>query len=386
MKIRLFTGKGGVGKTTIAAATALKSSGMGAKTLVISTDPAHSLSDSLNKKLGPEPLKIGKNLFAQELNVYYSMKKYWENLRKIIFEILRWQGMDTVQAEELSALPGMEEVSVFLWLEKYYSEDEFDFIVIDSAPTGETLSMLSIPQMAKWWSSKLLMLPKFAAKTMGSVIDMGFGIPLSQSMDELDSILEKLEKMNKFLTDPGKTGGVIVINPEKMVIEEARRAYSYLGLYGINVDLAVINRIIPENGSGDFFKKYIESQKGYLEAIERDFSAIKIKKIFHKGEEIFGIKELEKLGNQIYDDFSPMEILKSDKPYEISEDGEKYLMEINLPFTEKKDLTAVKKGNYLIVDFKEQRKHIYLPRFLHFYELDEVFLKQEKLCISFVES
>jgi len=156
MRIILFTGKGGVGKTTIAAATALKAANLGYKTLIISTDPAHSLSDALDTTLGPEPTEIQPNLFAQELDVYYSMQKYWGHIRELMLTVFKWQGLKHVLAEEMSALPGMEEASAFLWIEKYYREETYEVIIIDSAPTGETLTLLTLPQATKWWVTKAL--------------------------------------------------------------------------------------------------------------------------------------------------------------------------------------------------------------------------------------
>lgn len=383
MQIRLFTGKGGTGKTTIAAATALNASKRNLKTLVISTDPAHSLSDALDKNIGPEPLEIRKNFYAQELNVYYSMKKYWGSLRKIVLEMLKWQGMDKIQAEELSALPGMEEVSAFLWIEKYYREKEFDFIVIDSAPTGETLTMLSLPQMTKWWTSKLFSMPKFAAKTFGGVINATFGVPFTQSIDELDKILEKLEFINSVLSDPEQTAARIVLNPEKMVIEEARRAYTYLELYGFNVDSIYINKIIPESEEETFFKSYLKSQKTYIDTVKKDFYPLKIFEIFHSGTEVFGMDAVEKMGELIYSETSPEEIYSRESPFEIKESGKGYIVEVTIPFADGKEVSAVKKGNYLVIDFEGRRRHLYLPRFLLFYEITDKTYNSPKLEIRF---
>ncbi|MGM0418819.1 MAG: ArsA family ATPase [Thermodesulfobacteriota bacterium] len=383
MQIRLFTGKGGTGKTTIAAATGLKAAENNLKTLVISTDPAHSLSDALDTELGPEPVEISKNFYAQELNVYYSMKKYWDSLRKIILEMLKWQGMDKIQAEELSALPGMEEVSAFLWIEKYYREETFDFIVIDSAPTGETLTMLSLPQMTKWWSSKLFAMPKFAAKTFGSAINAAMGLPFSQSIDELDTLLEKLDFINTVMSDSSVTAARLVVNPEKMVIEEARRAYTYLELYGFNVDSVYVNKIIPNGEGGSFFKNYIESQEKYLNIIQKDFNPLKIFKINHSGTEVFGLELLKELGDLIYSDSNPEDIYSTDSPFEIKELKKGYMVEITLPFAEDKEVKAVKSGNYLVIDFEGRRRHIYLPRFLLFYDITEKNYNAPKLQIKF---
>lgn len=175
MRIILFTGKGGVGKTTISAATALQAARGGKKTLVISTDPAHSLSDALDRELLPEPVEVRPNLYAQEFDVYYSMKKHWGNVRELMLAVFRWQGIENVVAEELSALPGMEEASAFLWLEEYYRRQEYDLIIIDSAPTGETLSLLSLPQVTQSWVMKAFPGQRFAMKSFGAVVRANSG-------------------------------------------------------------------------------------------------------------------------------------------------------------------------------------------------------------------
>ena len=185
MRILLFTGKGGVGKTTIAAATALKAAKEGYKTLVISTDPAHSLSDAFDCELSAEPLEIAQNLHGQELDVYYSMRKYWSNMRELMKTVLRWQGVENVLAEELSAIPGMEEASAFLWIEKYYREGKYEVLVIDSAPTGETLTLLTLPQITRWWMKRALPGQRFAIKSVGSIVRTTTGIPLDKGYEEL---------------------------------------------------------------------------------------------------------------------------------------------------------------------------------------------------------
>jgi arsenite-transporting ATPase len=257
MRIILFTGKGGVGKTTTAAATALQCARLGYKTLVMSTDPAHSLADALNVTLGPEPVEIEPNLYGQEFDVYYSMKKYWDNMRQLMRAIFRFQGVKNIVAEELSVLPGMEEASAFLWIEKFYSEGEYDLIIIDSAPTGETLTLLSLPQVTQSWLTRAFPGQRFAIKTMGAVVRRVTDIPLDKGYEELETLFGKLEKVQEIFMNPDISSIRLVANPERMVVQEAKRAYTYLQMYGYNVDAVVVNRVLPEEAREGWFARYV---------------------------------------------------------------------------------------------------------------------------------
>ncbi len=370
MRIILFTGKGGVGKTTIAAATAIKAARSGIKTLIISTDPAHSLSDALGHNLSPEPLQIENNLFTQELDVYYSMQKYWHNIRELMLTLFRWQGVERVLAEEMSALPGMEEASAFLWIEKYYSEKAYDLIIIDSAPTGETLTLLTLPQVTKWWVTKALPLQRFAIRNIGKVARVATGIPLDKGYEELEQIFEKLEVIQKVFGDHDICSIRIVTNPEKMVINESKRAYTYLNLYGYNVDAVIINRIIEDDASNSLFVNYIKSQNQYLKEIEESFQGLPIFKVKHLGEEIFGTDRLHEFANKIYQNTESEKVLHNESPYKLNEHENGYLLEIKLPFLKDKDFTINKYGDEIVIQIGNKRKNLFLPRFVNFYHMD----------------
>lgn len=369
MRIILFTGKGGVGKTTIAAATAIKAAASGIKTLVISTDPAHSLSDALGYHLGPEPLEIQDNLYGQELDVYYSMQKYWGNIRQLMLTVFRWQGVDKVLAEEMSALPGMEEASAFLWIEKYYTEKSFELIIIDSAPTGETLTLLTLPQVTKWWVTKALPFQRFAIRNIGKVARVATGIPIDKGYDELENIFNKLESIQKIFADHTISSIRLVTNPEKMVINESKRAYTYLNLYGYNVDAVIINRVIELEAGDSIFSNYIESQKSYLQDIEESFAGLPILKVKHQGEEIFGIEKLMNFANSLYDDIHPELVLHQESPYQLEEISNGYILKIKLPFLHNKKFSINKYGDEIVLQIGNRRKNIFLPRFVNFYKL-----------------
>jgi len=370
MRIILFTGKGGVGKTTSAAATALRCAQEGYRTLVVSTDPAHSLSDALNIQLKPEPTQVAENLWAQEFDVYYSMKKHWDNMRNLMLTIFRWRGVKNIVAEELSVLPGMEEASAFLWIEQYYREKTWDVLIIDSAPTGETLTLLSLPQVMQSWLTKAL--PKFAIKTVGSIIRRTSGVPVDKGFEELEKLFNKLEAVQKIMLDPTVCSIRIVTNPERMVIQEAKRAYTYLQLYGYNVDAIIVNRILPEEmgGEGSVFEKYIKSQAEYMQEIDESFSPLPIFKVKHVGQEVFGLDLLDTIGKTIYGELDPRKIFHKESPFKVEEEKEHYVISMRLPFIGQSDFKLDKYGDELVINIGGRRKSVFLPRFANYLELD----------------
>jgi len=381
MRILLFTGKGGVGKTTTAAATAIRCAEQGNKTLIISTDPAHSLSDALDLQLEPEPIEVSENLWCMEFDVYHSMKKHWGNMREMMRAIFKFQGIDNVVAEELSVLPGMEEGAAFLWLEKFYREKSYDVIVIDSAPTGETLTLLSLPQVTKSWLTKAFPGQKFAIKTLGKVVRKTTGVPLDKGYEEMESLFDKLETIQKVLLDPKICSIRIVANPEKMVIQEAKRAYSYLQLYGYNVDAVIVNRVIPENDSA-FFKKYVKKQSEYLLEIEESFDPLPIFKVQHLGEEVFGTKLLHRIGQEIYKDSDPMAIFHLEQPLEVEEIKNGYKVKLKIPFIKESDFTLNKFGDELIINLNNRRKSMFLPKFANYMKMEGYTYKNPWLTIE----
>lgn len=386
MRILLFTGKGGVGKTTMAAATAWRCAQKGYKTLVISTDPAHSLADALDTTLGPEPVELRPNLFGQELDVYYSMKKHWSNMRELMLSVFRWQGVKDVVAEEMSALPGMEEASAFLWIEQYYREKAFDVVVIDSAPTGETLTLLTLPQVTKWWVTKALPFQKVAIKGLGLAVRKTTGVPLDKGYEELEALFGKLEFIQKIFADPDITSIRLVANPERMVIQEAKRAYTYLQLYGYHVDAVAVNRILPEMEHPGVFSAYLDSQRVYLKEIEESFQPLPILRVAHAGREVFGLDLLDQIAESMYGDGDPAAVFHTENPmvFEETEDG--YTARFKLPFLSDNEFSVSKFGDDLVIELGNRRQHVFLPRFAHFMELEEYHYEAPWLVVQLLRS
>jgi arsenite-transporting ATPase len=401
-RILLFTGKGGVGKTTCAAASALRAAEGGKRVLILSSDPAHSLADALGRKLGPEPEVVarpagGGVLEAMEVDLYYSMQKYWSNMRSLMKTVLRWQGVEQVAAEELAGLPGMNEGSVLLWLDLFVHETgthgAYDLIVVDSAPTGETLNLLSLPQATQWWLSKAFPLQKTAVRTLGFAVRATTGIPLDKSYDELDSLFGKLQRIQKVMTDPQVCSIRLVMNPERMVIQEARRAYTYLRLYGYGVDAAVINRILPEEGAGPAWEKYLTAQAGYLREIDRTFSPLPVLRVGHLGEEVFGLPLLSAVGASLYAPGmgravrDPSAVFFDEPTFELSADGpDAYVLRLRMPLAEEfgEEVRASHQGEEVAIQLGGQRRIVSLPGFLAYYRLTSTQLQSGWLSLRFV--
>jgi len=384
-RILLFTGKGGVGKTTIATATGVHASELGYRTLLMSADPAHSLADALDRQLGPEPQEVQKNLFAQEIDVYYTIQKYWGTLRDYILRVFRWQKIDEIIAEELAVFPGMEEGASFLWVEKFYREAEFDLIIIDSAPTGETLKFLSLPQVGQWWMDRIFPIHRKVAKSLGPMVRMVSDVPIPEdgTYQAVEDLYEKLLSIHGVLSDPSVNSIRLVINPERMVIQEARRTYTYLGLYGYPVDAAIVNRILPAETSNSVFHNYLEAQKNYLAEIQETFAPLPILHVPHIGEEVFGIPLLRRIGEQLYADRDPTAVFLKEKPYFLKAESGAYILGIYLPLIEKGDVSVMQYGDHLVVQIKNQRKSFFLPKFLAYYNAAGARLENSWLHVRF---
>jgi arsenite/tail-anchored protein-transporting ATPase len=385
-RILLFTGKGGVGKTTCAAATALEAARRGHRTLVMSSDPAHSLADALDLRLGPEPSEVAPRLFAQEVDLYYSMKKYWGNMRDLMLSVFKWQGVDRMAAEEMAALPGMGEASALLWLDQFYRSGDFDVIVLDSAPTGETLTLLTLPQVAQWWVSRAFPFQKAAVRTVGFAVRTTTGIPLDRGYREMEKLFGTLSEVQSVLQNTDITSTRIVLNPERMVIQEARRAYTYLQLYGYGVDSVIVNRVLPEEAAAGVMAKYVEAQRRYLEEIENTFSPLPIFRVPHVGEEVFGLDLLARIGGELYGDRDPIAVFHQEQPYRMEVAGDAYVLSLHLPFVDPADAHAEQFGDSLVVTIRNQRHTYGLPNFLAYYTISTATLDGDWLKVRFTPS
>jgi arsenite/tail-anchored protein-transporting ATPase len=370
-RVLLFTGKGGVGKTTCAAATAVRAAALGYRTLILSSDPAHSLADALDVPLGPEPVDVLPNLQAQEVDVYYSMAKYWGNIRELLLTVLRWQGVQRVAAEEMAALPGMNEGSALLWIDQLHAAGEHDLIVVDSAPTGETLTLLTLPEATHWWLSRALPFQRTAIRTAGFALRKTAGIPLDRAYGELEALVGRLEAVRAVLTDPDTTSIRLVVNPERMVLAEARRAFAYLQLYGYGVDAVLVNRVLPHEGVGEALRPYVEAQAGYLAEIRSSFAPLPILTASHRGREVFGTTLLHELAGELYGERDPTFVFYRGDAYRLDEEKGGYRLELRLPADFAGSIEARQVGDEVILQLDGQRRTYSLPRMLAYYRMTE---------------
>jgi len=385
MRIIIYTGKGGVGKTSVAAATAVKSAQQGRKTLVVSTDAAHSLGDSFDIKLTNEPVEISENLWAQEIDTIHEVEEGWGKIQKYLTELFMAKAVKDITTEELTVFPGMEDLLSLLRILKYYKEGNFDVIIVDCAPTGETLALLSFPEMLRWWMEKLFPLKKKAIKVVGPIVGPMFGIPMpsGQVMDEVDNMYYQLDEMRTIFSDRDTTSIRIVVNPEKMVIKEAQRSFTYLNIYDFNVDAVIVNRVFPESITDDYFKGWKDIQRKYKTDIIESFSPIPIYYAPLFETEVVGLTMLGRMAEELFQDGNPVEIKYNGRAQQVDKDGEDYILSIAMPFMEKKDLSLNQKGDELIIKAGNIKRKITLPKTLLNFTIKKAAFEDEMLKIRF---
>jgi len=373
MRNIIFTGKGGVGKTSVAAATALRAADMGYKTLIMSTDPAHSLGDSLDIELGPSPVKIAENLWGQEVSVFGDLNLNWDVVREHFAHLMASRGIEGVYAEEMGVLPGMEELFSLSYIKRYNEEQkDFDLLVVDCAPTGETLRLLSLPETFGWFIKMIRNIEKYMVKPMirplsKKVKKLDDFVAPEEVYEKVDNLFSSTEGIIELLADGSKTTMRLVMNPEKMVIKESMRALTYLNLYGITVDRITINRVMPDQSPDPYFQQWRAIQQKYIDQINDAFAPIPIAEVPLFNNEVVGLEMLRKVGEKVYGDENPLDIFFTEDPINISKvsDGH-YKVRVKLPFMESMGLEPkiMKLGDDLTIRIGDYQKIVALPIFL----------------------
>ena len=364
-RILLYTGKGGVGKTSIAAATALLSAERGNRTIVLSTDIAHSLGDAFDTRLGPEPTEIAPNLWAQEPDVYFNIGRYWRTIQTYMAELFSWRGLDAVMAEEMTVLPGMDELGNLLWIADHAESGRYDLIVVDAAPTGETLRLLSLPEASRWWVDRIAPIGRRVSRLGRPVIERMIGVPVPR--DEVfaaaERLLARLEIVHRLLADPDRSSVRLVLALEKLAIVEGRRSFTYFHLFGYPSDLVVCNRVLPATVDG-YFAGLRDTQQRYLPQVRADFAPVPIRTVPFFDREVVGIDGLRDLGRALFGEEDPAAFFYRGRPYRVRVQGGRHILEVALPFTSREEIGLSRDRDELVLQVGGWRRTIVLPRAL----------------------
>ncbi len=370
MRIIFFAGKGGVGKTSMSAATGIRAAESGKRTVILSLDTAHSLSDifDLKKNLMDqnrgEPVKVAENLWIQELDIQAEIARNWGRIYDYISTVLVATGQEEMQAEELAILPGMEELSLLLHINRYVRENTYDVLILDSAPTGEAVRFISIPATLEWYMNKFFKIERKMAKYVGPLVEKMYKVPMPK--DEvyaaIDEIFGQLKGVDQVLMDPEITTVRLVCNPEKIVLAETQRAFMYFGLYKMHVDAIVMNRVLPAGVKDSYFSDWRKNQKAYIKKARELFDPVPILGSDLFRTEVLGYDRLKKLGGQVYGKKDPLKRFFKGKPYELVKEDGTYRLTIRLPFVEKSDVKVSRSPDELIVRLGSVKRNILLPR------------------------
>ncbi len=362
MRIILYVGKGGVGKTTISAATAVKAAAEGQRTLVVSTDTAHSLADSLGVPLQSTPTKVADNLWAQEINVLDEVRGSWNQLEGYFAALLKKKGATDVVAEELALLPGMDEIISLLQIWKHAKSGSYDAVIIDAAPTGETVRLLSMPEMFNWYATRINAWHSRTLSIAGPLLKPL--MPKNNVFEAIPQLTSQVEALRKVFTDPRISSYRVVLNPEKMVIKEAQRATTYLSLFNYPVDGIIANRILPASSDDPFFDRICRQQQDYHDLIYRSFAPLPILEVPMQPGEVVGVESLSHLAELTFKYQNPLDILYKGLVQEIVKIDGDYVLRLPLPHVELNKVVMTKKGDDLILEIGNFKRDMVLPQSL----------------------
>ncbi|MGA2327482.1 MAG: ArsA family ATPase [Bryobacteraceae bacterium] len=370
MRILLFSGKGGVGKTSLAAATGVRLSQLGYRTLVMSIDPAHSLADSFDLETGlfhaqtSDPFPLGDRLAILELNIQKEIKRHWQEISTWVISLLRTTGISGVQAEELAILPGMEELSAMMYINQYRREERYDVIVLDAAPTAESMRFVSMPTTLDWYMKHIFPFQRSVLKAVRPIANRvaPFELPPDSYFANIHNLFEKLGGVGELMEDPQITSVRLVTNPEKMVLRETQRAFVYFSLHGLTVDNVIINRVLPREVSDTWFNEWHSSQEKILGEIEDYFAPVPTRRVPLFTHEVLGRRRLEDLAAVMYaEGEDPAAVTRTERPYTFGKKDGFYEVRVLLPFATKGEVGLFKKGDELVVEIGTFRRHIGLP-------------------------
>jgi arsenite/tail-anchored protein-transporting ATPase len=365
MRIILYLGKGGVGKTTISAATAVRSAALGKRTLVVSTDLAHSLADCFNMPLASEPTELAPNLWAQEVNVLDEMRQSWGKVQEKMSQLLRKSGIDSVMAEELALIPGMDEIVSLLNIYRNARDGNFEVVIIDAAPTGETVRLLSMPDTFRWYAGRIAGLNlKSSTLILARPFIKAF-LPSGEMLEAVQILSDRVKALREVLSNPDISSYRPVVNPERMVIKEALRAETYLALFGYPIDGVVCNRVIqPGNYADEFMQDLYRNQEKLRLMIHNTFAPLPIWEAPYYSHDILGIQQLGELAQAVFGDLDPTQVFHRGPIQEVIRQGDTYVLRLPLPHVEMDKVLMTKKGDEMIIEIGNFKRDITLPAVL----------------------
>jgi arsenite/tail-anchored protein-transporting ATPase len=366
VRVILFTGKGGVGKTTVAAATAVRAARSGQRTLVMSTDPAHSLGDSFEIEIGSAPTEIDANLWAQQIDAQERLEGNWREIQDYFIQLMNWAGTETIQAEELTVIPGLDEIFSLIDVRTHVESGNYDMVVVDCAPTAETLRLLSLPEVMNWYIERIFPVERRVVRTIRPMLSRMTSLPIAgdQVFAAIERLHRNLDAVKQILTDENVSSVRLVVNPEKMVIAEARRTYTYLGLFGYRVDAVVVNRIIPAEVVDPYFGKWKDVQAEHLATVHESFEPVPILTARLFDREMVGVPLLVEMGDEVYGTLDATDILYRDDPIRVRKRMSGYVLSMRLPFVSRDEMDIHRRGEELFVRVGSYKRNLILPQSL----------------------
>jgi arsenite-transporting ATPase len=371
VRILLFSGKGGVGKTSLAAATAVRLAAEGRRTLVMSVDPAHSLSDAfglggdLFSRATADPVPLRDRLWLQEVNIQTEVKRHWHDVSAYVTAVLRTSGIGAVEAEELAILPGMEELSAMMYIRQYSRDQRFDVVVLDCAPTAESLRFVSMPTTLEWYMRHVFPAHRLVVKAVRPVVNRvsPVELPPEELFGNVRSLYDRLEGVDTLLQDPEVTSVRLVTNAERVVLRETQRAYVYFCLHGLTVDTIVVNRVLPERVHDEFFVGWHRTAQAVLSEIETYFAPVPVRRVPLLEDEVLGVESLERVAGALYEPGEDAAaVTRRERPFVFEKAGNGgYQVRMAMPFVAKAEVGVFKKGDELVVEVGTLRRHIGLP-------------------------
>jgi arsenite-transporting ATPase len=384
-RIILYSGKGGVGKTSLSAATAIRAAKLGRRTLVASTDSAHSLRDALDVAVGPEPTRILDRLEAVEVDVGKELESHWGTIHEYLTRFMTFRGVDETVAEELAILPGMEELFSLVRVAAWAASGRWDLIVIDCAPTGDTVRMLAVPEVLRFYFSRIFPIQRTVVRTVRPVAQRMTDMPIpgDDVFAAVERVHQQMEGLGPLLQDPSRSSIRIVLNPERMVINESQRLYTYLSLFGFAVDAVVANRVLPEAARSAYFDKWFALQAGHLASARSAFEPLPFFEAPLFDREMVGTAMLDEFGRAVFGERDPSAVLHRERPVEVKKEGRHYALYLRLPFAEKERIQVFARGDELVVQVDNQRRHLVLPRTLAGRQIESAVFDEQRLRVGF---